>query len=117
MTAITAAERIMMNWKTIYVVGRDGFAEEVMKALNRSDVEVMSGYNSDNVTNTHELFWVRENLDMAKFKRAIGAKLVLKYRLHFFTELEQFVETLNNSEFTEDELKRMQEMRRMSSAA
>ncbi len=106
-----------MNWKTIYIVGKEGFGDEVMKNLSRSGLEFMAGYDSDQSTEAHELIWVPEQMTLRELKLAIGAKNVFKYRLGFFESLEQFIERLNNEEFTEDEKKKVARMRLLDSAA
>lgn len=107
-----------MNWKTIYIVGsREGFHEDVMKHLERSRLEFMSGYHSGQSGEAHELFWMPEEMSVREFKEAVGAKTVFKYRLRFFESLEDFIEGMNNTEFTPDEKARVERMRLMDSAA
>lgn len=106
-----------MSWKTIYIVGRVGFYEEVLKNLEKSGIDYMSGYHSGEASDTHELFWIPERMALRKFKEAIGARTIFKYRLRFFRELEGFIETLNDAEFTEDEKRRVEKMRLTDKAA
>lgn len=75
-----------MSWNTIYITGKPGFKEEVFKALSHTDVPVMPGS-----TGSHQeesLFWVDESLSLRDFKKAIGSKIFFKYRLKFFTCIE-----------------------------
>ncbi|HMJ68897.1 MAG TPA: hypothetical protein VK508_08380 [Cyclobacteriaceae bacterium] len=106
-----------MNWKTVYIVGREKFNDEVNKHLERSGVDFMPGYDTQQSDQDHELYWVPEEMSMRELKEAIGAKTVFKYRLRFFDSLEQFIETINSTEFTEEERKRVERMRMMDSAA
>lgn len=106
-----------MNWKTVYIVGKDKFNDEVVKHLERSGIDFMSGYDTREPGQDHQLFWIPEDMSMRTFKEAIGAKTVFKHRLRFFESLEQFVERINSSEFTDDERKRVERMRMMDSAA
>lgn len=106
-----------MSWKTIYIVGRTGFYEDVLRNLERSGIDFMSGYHTRDVSETHELFWIPERMALRKFKEAISARTIFKYRLRFFRELEDFIETLNDVGFTEDEKKRMERMRLTDKAA
>ncbi len=106
-----------MNWKTVYIVGKGKFYDEVMRHLDRSGLEVMSGYHARQSGEQHELFWIPETMTIREFKEGIGAKTVFKYRLRFFESLEQFIETINSTEFTEDEKKKVERMRLMDSAA
>lgn len=105
-----------MNWKTVYIVGKGKFHDDVMRHLDRSGLEVMSGYHGQ-TGEQHELFWIPESMTMREFKEGIGAKTVFKYRLRFFESLEQFIETINSNEFTEDERKKVERMRTLNPAA
>lgn len=109
--------RQSMNWKTVYIVGKGKFHDEVMRHLDRSGLEVMSGYHARQSGEQHELFWIPENMTIREFKVGIGAKTVFKHRLRFFESLEQFIETINSSEFTEEEKRKVQKMRALNPAA
>ena len=106
-----------MNWKTVYIVGRDKFCDDVLKHLERSGIDFMKGYDSQTQGQDHELFWIPESMSMRTLKEAIGAKTVFKYRLRFFESLEQFIETINSTEFTDEERRKVERMRMMDSAA
>ena len=75
-----------MTWNTIYITGKPGFKEEVSKSLEDSD-SVMPGStgNDQDVS----LFWIDDTLPLRAFKKAIGSKIVFKYRLQFFSSLEE----------------------------
>lgn len=86
-----------MGWITVYITGRSGFREEVLKKLESSSVNFMPGnigVSSD--LEPHDLYWLDDKVDLKKFKQAIGSKLIWKYRLSFFTSLEAFVESQKN---------------------
>jgi hypothetical protein len=100
-----------MSWKTIYIVGRKGFYDEVLKNLEKSGIDFMVGYNTRDVSETHELLWIPERMALRKFKDAITARTIFKYRLRFFRELEDFIETLHDVGFTDDERNRVERMR------
>lgn len=106
-----------MSWKTIYIVGKEGFYDDVLKNLERSGIDFMSGYHTRDVSETHELFWIPERMALRKFKEAISARVIFKYRLRFFRELEDFIETLHDAEFTDDERRRVERMRLADKAA
>jgi hypothetical protein len=106
-----------MNWKTVYIVGKGKFYDDVMRHIDRSGLEVMSGYHARQSGEQHELFWIPETMTMREFKEGIGAKTIFKHRLRFFESLEQFIETINSTELTEDEKKKVERMRRMDLAA
>ena len=75
-----------MSWNTLYITGKPGFKEEVSKSLEDSD-SVMPGStgNDQDVS----LFWIDDTLPLRAFKKAIGSKIVFKYRLQFFSSLEE----------------------------
>lgn len=113
-----------MSWHTVYITGNSDFRTEVRKKLEFADPRFMPGYieNSDNL-DTHDLYWLDGRNNLRAFKEAIGAKLIWKHRLRFFTSLEAFLayesEKDNRSavEFTEDELKLIAEAREHSMTA
>ncbi len=76
-----------MSWNTIYITGKAGFKEEVLESLEGSDFSFMPGStgNEQDVS----LFWIDENFPLRDFKKAIGSKIVFKYRLQFFSSLEE----------------------------
>ena len=82
-----------MNWITIYISGKPGFEKEVSDNLENSDFAFMPGSLEDNGL---ALYWIGEHADLREFKKAIGSKTVFKYRLHFYTSVEEFVESQNN---------------------
>ena len=85
-----------MGWITVYITGKVDFREEVLKKLEGSDVNFMPGYTgASSDMDTHDLYWLDENVDLRKFKEAIGSKLIFKHRLNFFTSLEAFIESQN----------------------
>jgi hypothetical protein len=106
-----------MGWITIYITGKSDFREEVQKKLESSNVNFMPGYTgATSDMDTHDLYWLDENVDLRTFKEAIGSKLIFKYRLNFFTSLEAFIESQKNKnkegDLTPEEnelLSRMQE--------
>lgn len=104
-----------MNWITIYVTGRSDFRDDVRRKLGRSDIEFMPGYvENTSAAAPHDLYWLNGFTDLRKFKEAIGGKLIWKYRLRFFTNLEDFLsfqsEQLHDNEFTAHELIMIEEM-------
>ena len=100
-----------MNWKTIYITGKQGFGEDVIKNLHKAAFEFMPGYNTGEERESYEMVWVHESLPLGDLKRAVGAKTVLKYRLRFYEALEEFINHSGSSEFTADEKERIQRMR------
>jgi hypothetical protein len=80
-----------MNWNTIYIRGRFDFREEVNRRLEHSRLRVMPG-SLGTTEEAAEMYWVADQVALKDFKRAIGAKTIWKYRLRFYTSLEEFIE-------------------------
>ena len=104
-----------MSWTTIYITGRSDFRREVRKKLQHADQRFMSGYvENTSDLDTHDLYWLDGRTNLRSFKLAIGEKLIWKYRLRFFTTLEEFLafeDKRNNKEkFTDEELSRIAAM-------
>jgi hypothetical protein len=98
-----------MNWSTIYITGKKGFQQEILRAIEGSDLKIIPG-NTGNETEV-SLFWIDESLNLRDLKKAIGSKIVFKYRLHFFNSLEDTQkDTRDNQEFTDDEYSMIREM-------
>ena len=77
-----------MGWTTIYISGKEGFEEEVLKNLRHAGIDFMPG--SIGTSGGPGLFWISETMPLRDFKKAIGSKTVFKYRLQFFSSLEEF---------------------------
>jgi hypothetical protein len=87
-----------MNWNTVYLTGRADFREDVRRKLDHSHLNYMPGYIDNSMSRVmHDLFWLDESINLRTFKEAIGSKLILKYRLRFFTNLEEFVQSQNQT--------------------
>jgi hypothetical protein len=92
-----------MNWTTLYISGKQNFEQEVADRLASSDFKYMKG----SLENTGlALYWVDETAPLRAFKEAIGSKVIFKYRLRFYSSVEEFVESQNNgltNRFTKEE--------------
>ena len=99
-----------MDWKTIYITGRPGFGEDLAKNLERSSVTFMPGYNTGD-GDAYKMYWIPEALPIGEFKRAIGAKTVLRYRLRFHLDLEDLTNASGSLEFTKEEKEKIERMR------
>jgi hypothetical protein len=75
-----------MSWNTIYITGKPGFKEEVSKSLEDSDSVMPGSTGNDQEVS---LFWIDNTLLLRAFKKEIGSKIVFKYRLQFFSSLEE----------------------------
>jgi hypothetical protein len=100
-----------MDWKTIYITGRPGFYEDTVRNLERSGIEFMSGYLTRQESDSHELFWVPDTMSLGEFKRAVGARTVLRYRLRFYQALEEFIDQVGSAELTAEDKQKIARMR------
>ena len=87
-------EEEIMSWITVYISGKGDFREEVRKKLEHSDQRYLQGYiESSHEDITNDLFWLDDRTSLREFREAISAKLIWKYRMRFFTSLEEFIES------------------------
>ena len=87
-----------MNWTTLYITGRSDFRADVLDKLDDSRLDFMPGYMEGSTgTGIYDLYWIRENTDLRVVKEAVGSKLIWKYRLRFYNNLEEFIESRNPS--------------------
>ncbi len=103
-----------MSWKTTYITGKGDFREEVKRKLEHSDQRYLPGFiESAPGEITHDLYWIDGRTDLRAFKRAIGGKLIWKYRMRFYSSLEEFIASQkvdDKDEFTENERRMIEEM-------
>jgi hypothetical protein len=90
-----------MGWVTVYIRGKNGFKQEVLRELDHARIDVLPGYANERGV---ALYWIPENLSLREFKKAIGAKTVFKHRLKFYLTVEEFVENKFNARTQEFEL-------------
>lgn len=79
----------------------------------------MPGYIDDaTATVPHDLYWVNDQTKVQEMKKAIGGKLVWKYRLKFYVSPEAFLQSQDDigklAELTQDELDLMAHMREVA---
>ena len=72
-----------MSWVTVYIKGRKNFQKEVLLKLERTWLQGSYEANNDLL-----MFWIEDASKLRSLKIAIGSKLIFKYRLHFFTDLD-----------------------------
>ena len=77
-----------MTWITVYIKGRSGFQDAVFSKLK-------DNWMNGNVELRHNvmMFWLKDSMPLRKFKLAIGSQTIFKFRLRFFTDLEEFVQS------------------------
>lgn len=96
-TYLTPAPTI--NWSPLYITGREGFGAEIFETLEKSNAHYLPGYLYDNnLAVEHVMYWIPEKSSLRDFKLAIGASLIWKYRLSFYTDLETFTASMNQEE-------------------
>ena len=104
-----------MNWNTIYITGNDNFWDEVNKKLSQSNLTFLPGFIEQREDGKYQgLYWLDNKAELRKFKEAITGKIIWKYRLHFFTEIEESKRDGNQrptNEFTAKENALMESMR------
>ncbi|MBK5278635.1 MAG: hypothetical protein JJE09_07210 [Bacteroidia bacterium] len=83
-----------MGWVTIYISGKPDFEQEVLHQLGKSGFAFLPG-SSDHVDLA--LYWVNESFKLRDFKKAVGAKIVFKYRLRFYASVELFQQEQNKT--------------------
>ena len=106
-----------MNWTTLYITGRTDFREDVLDKLGDSKVDFMPGYMEGSAgSGIYDLYWIKENTSLREVKDAIGSKLIWKYRLRFYSNLEDFIETMNQppaeKDWTDEERNLLTAMRK-----
>lgn len=87
-------ERKSMGWVTVYIKGKSGCESEVLKNLEQSGFNFMPG---SSVERGLTLYWINESDSLRAFKKAIGSKTIFKYRIRFYTNVEDFIESKHNA--------------------
>lgn len=94
-----------MNWTTLYITGRADFRGDVLKKMESSKLAFMPGYLGRSLENEfHDLYWISDKHSLREVKEAVGSKLIWKFRLRFFRELEDFLQETKPAESEEDDL-------------
>jgi hypothetical protein len=84
-----------MGWETVYIRGNKGFQEVVLSKLN------MAWLAGSTAGETNLLmFWLPQIEGLRVFKKTIGSRLIFKYRIKFFTNLDNYLNNLNNPSST-----------------
>ncbi len=77
-----------MCWITVYINGKSGFQDIVLAKLENEWLPG-SPETADNLI----MFWLPDSVTIRTLKMKIGSKLILKYRLRFFTDLDAYLKT------------------------
>jgi hypothetical protein len=88
-----------MGWTTVYIKGKSGFEDEVLDRLNRSDFPFMPGTSYERGL---MLCWIPDQKKLRSFKMEIGSKIVFKYRLRFYTNVEALIEQQHNDQLDQE---------------
>ncbi|HNP95862.1 MAG TPA: hypothetical protein PKJ63_09535 [Cyclobacteriaceae bacterium] len=112
-------EEVKMEWNNIYITGQPGFKKEVSRKLDNTDLPFMPGYiGSTAGADDHDMYWLDKSVELRQFKEAIGAKLIWKYRIQFYSSLEAFISSQDKGRtddaFTDKDLKLIADMRKAS---
>ncbi len=83
-----------MSWNTLYITGKEGFKEKVLESLEDSDLSIMPGSTGNDQDII--LLWIDDSLPLRDLKKAIGSKIVFRYRLQFFNTLEEWQQSQRN---------------------
>jgi len=76
-----------MSWSTIYIHGRTGFKQAVEDKIKSN---WLHGYPETDLELM--MYWQREESTLRDFKLAIGSKLIFKYRLQFFSSVDEYLQ-------------------------
>lgn len=79
-----------MCWVTVYIRGKTGFQDAILAKLEGAWLP-----GSTEGDNGLIMFWLPDVNRLRRLKIAIGSKLILKYRLHFFTDLDAHLKPIN----------------------
>jgi hypothetical protein len=77
-----------MDWITLYVKGRVGFKAAVLARLREVVLHGSSQLDQDVL-----MVWVKGSKSVRSIKLMIGADTIFRYRLRFFTDLNEHLET------------------------
>lgn len=77
----------------VYIQGKGRYRDKLRKALYKSDLiegdHFIEGVNSLHEHKSTSLYWRTTRITLKQFKQAIGAKLIWKYRLRFYTHIDE----------------------------
>ncbi len=84
-----------MSWSTIYIHGKTGFKEAL-------DAKLQGTWMRGAQDTGHGLvmYWLQEDVSLRDFKLAISSKIIFKYRLHFFSTVDEYLQQQNKNQNT-----------------
>jgi hypothetical protein len=88
----------------VYIIGNPGFVELLNKELHDNSLYIRGQASVEVPDKEVQLYWINNKKKLHEFKRAVGADLVWKFRLHFYFDLEKFTQEPDESdEWSADE--------------
>lgn len=76
-----------MSWSTIYIHGKTGFKKAVEEKIKST---WLHGYPETELELM--MYWLQEKDTLRDFKLSIGSKVIFKYRLQFFSSVDEFLQ-------------------------
>ena len=77
--------------ETIYILGKKGFRKYVSNQFGKKLPLAIPGHVMDQRPDKEcIIYWLPESTSPKEVKRAVGAKILFKYRLHFFTSADAY---------------------------
>ena len=97
-----------MSWTIIYIKGKEGFESAIEHKLNQSGFPSLPGSREAEFF----LYWIDNAKKLREFKKAIGSKTIFKYRIEFYSDLQQYYK-LQNQRPLEDTLKEEERLKKL----
>src|SRR5215468_7805694 len=76
----------------VYIIGNPGFAAQLNRELHDNTMYIRGQATVEVPEKEVQLYWISNRKQLRDFKRAVGANLVWKFRLHFYFDLEKFAQ-------------------------
>ena len=83
-----------MSWSTVYIHGKSGFKKALEDRLDDHWLQGNSEAGSELV-----MYWLEEDVSLRDFKLAIGSKTIFKYRLRFYTTVDEYLNEKNKHQY------------------
>src|SRR5688572_9356624 len=77
-----------MHWTTLYIKGKSGFKPVVLVKLKGVILHGSSQPDDDVL-----MVWIKGSKNLRSLKQLIGAEVIFRFRLQFFTDLNGHLET------------------------
>lgn len=97
-----------MSWTTVYIRGRPDFQSAVVSKL-----EGLWLLGSPETEDGLLMYWLPDKVLLKTLKRAIGSKILWKYRLHFITNLNNHLQQYHSYQLSVEEREMINKMARL----